>query len=723
MISWDNEFQNLRKQFVARSHERMSNIDLLLQELAANPGNSQLLQTVMVHFHWLQGSGGTYGFPEITQWGAYGEEMCDYLMKLQAPVARDNLDKLVLALRNIEQLFAAQVPFQEAPGQEMQGMKSTSELLIPPGALMGASQDIRSTGSHPRPASETPYATSMPAAQVQAGAPGAPAASMAGPPGSSASGPPGSSSSTTSVFPASPSSSAPAAKSSSGVNTVFPASPGAQSGQQKPAPGNINQQSRSASTPIGSQSVIPSVAAPPMSSSAQEATQILGLNQAPVQSTIPQVPTGEFKKPLKLAHIPADRKFAIFVESNLANLAPVKAMLGDRGLMVEGYTSATEAKQALQERLPDVLVVGTPLIDNNGYELVEYLRAMEGGNKPISVVLGQQAAFLDKVQAVRVGADAFFEFPSELSNLIDKLHTLLDRELHDSYKILSVEDDLDQANFIKLTLQSAGYTVLHLNDPTQFEEKLLSFEPDLVMLDVLLGDLTGFELAKFVRQNDRFATLPIIFLTTQNKLHQHIRSAIAGGDEHLVKPVAPQLLIATIASRLERAQALKRLIDRDGLTRCLNYGSFMERAQKIASADGYRSGPAMMMIDIDNMAKINEKLGFAAGDRVISNIANMLLKGFRNTDLISRFGNDQFAIVLEHLNPQQLQSLSSQVLGAIGGTPQLIKGKSVAVTCSSGISVLEQGMSVQEWLAAAQDALKKAKEAGGNRAFVKPPSR
>jgi diguanylate cyclase (GGDEF)-like protein len=297
---------------------------------------------------------------------------------------------------------------------------------------------------------------------------------------------------------------------------------------------------------------------------------------------------------------------------------------------------------------------------------------------------------------------------------------LLERDKIESYKILSVEDDPDMAAFIKLTLSSAGYTVLHIADPKTFEEQFLSFEPDLVMLDVLLGDLTGFELAKYIRQNDRFATLPIVFLTTQNKLHQHLRSAISGGDEHLIKPVAPQLLIVTVASRLERARALKRLIDRDGLTRCLNFGSFMERAQKLAVLDGFRSAPAMMMIDVDNMKKINEQLGFAAGDRIIANIANMLLKGFRNTDLIARFANDQFAIVLEHLNQQQLHELSSQVLKAISSTAQMVKGRPVYITCSGGVAVLEQGMSVQDWQNAAQDALDKAKASGGNRALLRP---
>ncbi len=696
MTSWDNQFQDLKVQFVTRSKDRLQAIESLLERLKHNPADISILRQIMQHFHWLAGSGGTYGFDDITQWGTYGEELCDYLLKLNTAVSVADHAKLQTALNTVEQLFAAQisVPKQEAPADEtlvQQKMRNTAELLIPPGALMNTIQEAANRSSGQGSAGQTNAPPTSSAAAFN---------SMNSLPVNSYE---NSTAATAAPFPANP-------HAESAIRTTAQHALPRATGETTKI---LGAEMPIASPPMTHSSGAPQ-ALPPASSSfpAPDNTQLLA----------PRV-TNEARKPARLAHIPGDRKFAILVDTNLSNLGPIKATLEERGLLVEGFVSASEVKAAIQERLPDVLIVGAPLIDNNGYELVEYMRAMEAGHKPIVILLGQQAVFLDKVQAIRAGADAFFEYPAELGDLTEKLLALLDREKNENYKILSVEDDPDQANFIKLTLRSAGYTVMHISDPKQFEEHFLSFEPDLVMLDVLLGDLTGFELAKYIRQNDRFAPLPIVFLTTQNKLHQHIRSAIAGGDEHLIKPVAPQLLIATVASRLERARALKRLIDRDGLTRCLNYGSFMERAQKLANLDGYRSAPAMMMIDIDNMKKINEKMGFAAGDRIISNIANMLLKGFRNTDLIARFGNDQFAIVLEHLNAQQLQSLSSQVLGAISGTPQLVKGRSVSVTCSGGVAVLEQGMSVQEWLSSAQDALKKAKDAGGNRAIVKPPSR
>jgi diguanylate cyclase (GGDEF)-like protein len=745
MTSWANQFDDLKNQFVARSRERLVAIEALLARLQAAPANVSLLGQTMQHFHWLAGSGGTYGFDDITSWGTYGEELCDYLLKLGGPVSGADHEKLTTALRTVEQLFAAYTPAQtRVIDQSATQTKLRHPDMSGSGSMnTGVETYNKSGGNNPPYSSSGGY--TPPPTMSQSSSSSAGSGSFGGPPGSKA-GPSGAGGTS--------SASHPGAQTQSNPNP-YAGHPGAQT-QSNPNPyaGHPGAQTQSNPNPYASQTetnprgqgiagypnsaagVQPKDSKTTVKLSAQslpgqmpEATRILS---APPPGTggffhdtmkTAPAPAIEARRASRLAHIPIDRKFAIFADSNVGNLAPVKAALEERGIMVEGVATASEAKGLFSERLPDIFIVGAPLIDNNGYELVEYLRGLEAGHKPIVIVLAQQAAFLDKVYAIRSGADAFFEYPSELNDLLDKINALIDRDKNENYKILSVEDDPDMANFIKLTLQSAGYTVLHISDAKTFEEHFLSFEPDLVMLDVLLGEMTGFEIAKYIRQNDRFATLPIVFLTTQNKLHQHIRSAIAGGDEHLIKPVAPQLLIATVASRLERARSLKRLIDRDGLTRCLNFGSFMERAQKLAVPDGYRSAPAMMMIDVDNMKKINEKMGFAAGDRIISNIANMLLKGFRNTDLIARFGNDQFAIVLEHLNPQQLQSLSSQVLGAISGTPQLVKGRSVSVTCSGGVAILEQGMTVQSWLDAAQDSLRKAKDAGGNRAIVRPSTR
>lgn len=791
MTSWENQFQELKQQFIFRSRERLAAIENLLEQMQYRPGDFDLLRQIMKHFHWLAGSGGTYGFDEITQWGTYGEELCEYLLKLQVPVKSDDRDKLLSAFETVQILFASaspEEPTSNSGDASVQMVSSTAELLVAP---KPAQNDLRSettgstlssgyqrtgeynTNAYTGGGSGSSYHDGGTSASYSGAGPsyvggvsgslytgGNTASPYSSGGGTSYTGS-GSGSSYAERIEAftgratsnpndSESSGETIITSYTGPNSVN--LPGA-----GPASSNPSGPGSASATPYGGGSV-PGLGSSGFSSASASGSSTTGAYNRPTSehripstgdlaSTPPQAKpplvgppltsgsviqeppphtfgagirqTGEFARP-RLTHVPLNKPLAILLDSGACNLSPLKTALEERSIHVESFASGAVVRSLFSERLPDYLIVTLPLADSDGYELIEYMRSLDGGHRPAVLMLGQQAAFIDKVMAIRAGANAFFEYPAEHQELLQKLTDLAELNQPITYKILSVEDDQNQADFIKLTLETAGYKVFHLADAKKFEDAFLSFEPDLVLLDVMLGDVTGFELARYIRQNDRFAALPIVFLTTQNKLHQHIRSAIAGGDEHLVKPVAPQLLIATVASRLEKARALKKLIDRDGLTRCLNYGTFMERSQRIVAPENFRNAPSLMMIDIDNLTMINEQFGFANGDRVISNISNILLKGFRNTDMIARFGNDQFAIILEHLTDVQLQSLASQVLSAIGNTPQILKGRNVTVTCSCGVAALEQGMSMPAWVSAAEEALKKAKEGGKNRAIVRP---
>ncbi|MBY0550601.1 MAG: response regulator [Candidatus Obscuribacterales bacterium] len=593
-MSWEQQFSELKQQFLKRAADRLDTVDSLIRKLAEAPDDNLILRQISQQFHWLAGSGGTYGFDDVTQWGTYGEELCDYFIKVARPVTQDDLDKLSSALETVRHLFTARLQQAVVSAASTADQASTADSII----------------------------------------------------------------------------------------------------KQKPADKFVEPEKTT---------VLSAVTA---AETAQPATEI--------ELSTPRPAT------VDPGAIPQDRPYAVLVDGNIHNLKGLQQGLEERGIFAQEHNTSGAAKKAIMDRLPDVLILSLPLPDSTGYELAEIIRAAEGGHRTVIIILGMQSGFLDKVQAIRSGADAFFEYPPDHSEVIQKVFHLLDRDKPEQYKILSVEDDPQMAEFIKLTLESAGYKIQQISDAHQFENAFLSFEPDLVLMDVMLGEMTGFELAKYIRQNDRFATLPIVFLTTQNKLHMHIRSARAGGDEHLVKPVAPQLLIATIAGRLEKARALKRLIDRDGLTRCLTYGTFMERAQRLANTENLRSSPAMMMMDIDHMKAINDRHGFAIGDRVISSIGSLLLRGFRNTDMIARYQSDRFVVIIEHLNEQQLYSLSSQVLAAIAKATHTTNEGAISVTCSAGLALLEPQMSLQQWVVDAERALKAAKEQGRNRAVVKP---
>ena len=103
--SWDTQLQQLQLQFLTRAQERLDVIESNFRTLQANPAELGPLQEIKRHFHWIGGSCSTYNFEEITDWGIYGEEFCEYLLKLEAPVSSLDLDKIASTINTVIRLF------------------------------------------------------------------------------------------------------------------------------------------------------------------------------------------------------------------------------------------------------------------------------------------------------------------------------------------------------------------------------------------------------------------------------------------------------------------------------------------------------------------------------------------------------------------------------------------------------------------------------------------
>ncbi|HEY9787564.1 MAG TPA: response regulator [Candidatus Obscuribacterales bacterium] len=403
------------------------------------------------------------------------------------------------------------------------------------------------------------------------------------------------------------------------------------------------------------------------------------------------------------------------VSGNLKHVGSLERSLKQKNFKWRVFQTASSALSSLSRSLPEALVIEIPLTDGSGYELVTYLRNQAGGSKPPVVLLSKEQGFLDKVQAIRSGVDCFFEQPLDFKAIVEKLQYLLDRDKPERFRILSVEDEQNHAEFIQKTLESAGYNVLVINDPKGFEEAILAFCPDLLLLDVMMGDINGFELAKFVRQNERFATLPILFLTTQNQLEHHIESARAGGDDYLIKPIAPQLLVATVAGRLERYRVFQKMLKCEGLTQCLTHSAFIERAQRLVEPHHRRFSLVLMIVDIDGLRNVNDRYGFPAGDKVIVSMANLLKTTFRHSETIGRIGGDSFAVMAENLAVPEVGEIGTQLLHEFESMEHIGGGQPFHVTASAGVAAFADGMDLKALLFEAEMALRAAKEQGRNR--------
>ena len=402
----------------------------------------------------------------------------------------------------------------------------------------------------------------------------------------------------------------------------------------------------------------------------------------------------------------------------------------ERGLADEGFAvvvvhSKAEVLAEAQRETPSAVIVDVTLRDATGYQVVEELRFVDGGESIVAFVASSDNGFVDKVEAVRCGADGFFEKPLDVQSLVRSLRQLLATRTDEPRRILSVEDDPDQASFLQMVLESAGYIVRICRDPKSFDSDLTAFRPDLVLMDINLPGYSGYELARYVRQNEAYATLPIIFLSTEGQLLRRIESIRAGGDDHLVKPVSPPLLLSTAAARIERARFLQTLVDRDGLTGLLTHTAFLERLkQRFAVRNRTPRAAALVMIDIDHFKRVNDAYGHPVGDRVLASLAALLRRRLRLSDTLGRYGGEEFAILIEDLNGEEATRLVQRLLDEFGAiNHRNDEGERFSVTFSAGVAMLNDEMtSIEEWKRAADQMLYQAKENGRNRVVLYVPA-
>ncbi len=378
-------------------------------------------------------------------------------------------------------------------------------------------------------------------------------------------------------------------------------------------------------------------------------------------------------------------------------------------------TSVAEAEAMLRSAVPDVLVAECQLPDGNARDVLEILRAQPGGDAALALVFGTEGSAMKKVELLRSGADSLVGSHSPEA-IAKRLAMLLERRHAAAQRILSVEDDPDQAAYLSTVLGSAGYSVRICDDPALFEADLLSFRPDLILMDLDLPGVRGDELARIVRQSDDLATLPIVFLSASTNPAARLQGIRAGADDFLTKPVAPPLLLAVIAAKIERSRHLASLFERDGITGLLTHSAFFDKLNALWRARD-REPATLVLIDLDHFKKINDRYGHLTGDRVLASFGALARRRLRALDLVGRYGGEEFALVVTDVTADEAFALTERLredLAALEHTAA--DGTTFRVTFSAGVAPLsEQYPTVDAWIAAADAALYRAKAEGRNR--------
>lgn len=383
--------------------------------------------------------------------------------------------------------------------------------------------------------------------------------------------------------------------------------------------------------------------------------------------------------------------------------------LTKRGLQVETADTFAEATDLLNRSFPDMAAVASAFSDGTGQTLVRRIREMETDRAIPVLLLGSGQQFLDRVEAISCGADGFIADPPDPATLFRRFKSLLGRRKAEGGRILAVEDDPAQAQFIQATLEGAGYQARVIGRPERFEAELHSFRPDLVLMDVLLPRVSGFDLVRFLRQEEGFSSVPVVYLTTEARGQSQIEGAEAGGDDYLVKPVSSSELLAMIRSRLVRYHNLREMMDHDELTALLAHTPFLQQARLCLSRHSRHGIPYALVL-----MRVQPADGTDPAPRtrslLLMNLAKYLRRRVRQTDVMGRLSDELVALVLEQLTTEDTVRLLTRLQNEFsdlehpgdGGQP--LKGTFAAGAAMAGPEL----KTLKDWLDRADAALRRA---------------
>ncbi|SFX52201.1 diguanylate cyclase [Marinospirillum alkaliphilum] len=390
------------------------------------------------------------------------------------------------------------------------------------------------------------------------------------------------------------------------------------------------------------------------------------------------------------------------------------------GYRVEHFTETADFHDAVLQQRPDAVVMDVhfPHGRTAGTEALARLRELTGSELP-AVVLSGRDDFEARLSAVQAGCKAYFTKPARPLDLASALDELIGDQHEEPYRILIVDDEPEVAAYHSLILEEAGMLVYQIHNPGLILEALRNFNPDLVLADMYMPVCSGVELAAIIRQLPEYLGLPIVYLSSETNRQKQFSAMQVGVEGFITKPVIPEELVAAVALRAERMRTLRSLMAKDSLTGLFNHTTTTEMLDaSLAHAIRQQETLAVVMLDLDHFKQVNDTHGHMAGDQVLLALARVLKHRLRTTDVIGRYGGEEFALLLKNVTRDTAEKLVNDLREDFSRIVFTAGSERFKCTFSAGISHYPGYRRAEDLRMAADRALYQAKKEGRNRVVV-----
>lgn len=301
----------------------------------------------------------------------------------------------------------------------------------------------------------------------------------------------------------------------------------------------------------------------------------------------------------------------------------------------------------------------------------------------------------------------------------------------DGFKVLLVEDSRTQALRFQFMLEANGFEAVVATNGLEALEKLKDDYYPIIITDWVMPEMDGVELCRTIRRRTFDGYVFIFLVTSKDDPNDIVAGLQAGADDYLTKPVSELELMARLntAKRIiELERSLKKRNDEvlhlsvtDALTEVHNRSYFNTHCPSfIARAARSRKPVSCMICDVDHFKKVNDTYGHLAGDKVLQAFAACLKKELRQElDLLVRYGGEEFVVVLSDTDSESAVVAANRMRQAIESLRIEWGTDILQVTASFGAvsyapRPMDQLLTVEQLMAAADECLYQAKDAGRN---------
>lgn len=305
---------------------------------------------------------------------------------------------------------------------------------------------------------------------------------------------------------------------------------------------------------------------------------------------------------------------------------------------------------------------------------------------------------------------------------------------NDKMHVLVVDDNPQNLRILGNVLkENTDYSLAFAMNGSEALDYISRSVPDMILLDVMMPELDGFQVCENLKKREETADIPVIFITAKSEPEDVVRGFEAGGVDYVTKPFNEAELLMRINTHMELKrsrdmleeknkeltdayQKIEHLALTDTLTGIPNRRNITNlMAKEVSRSQRNGSNFSLVMCDIDFFKKVNDTFGHDTGDYVLKQVSSIIQQHLRQQDVVARWGGEEFLLMLPETSLDDAVRVAEKLRETIESFSMEFGGHSFNVTMTFGVSIYENSLGLEKSIKKADDALYEGKQTGRNK--------